>query len=87
LVLDPNHACIRAVFAYIELAALKVEIFTNLYDTFTMNTQELEFAVFCIENTADELALTGAEIYRLCTAAVTYTLQKILSLKKNEKYN
>jgi hypothetical protein len=50
-----------------------------------MNTQELEFAVFCIENTADELVLTGAEIYRLCTTAVTYTLQKILSLKKNEK--
>ena len=32
-----------------------------------MNTKELEFAVFCIENTADELALTGAEVYRLLT--------------------
>jgi hypothetical protein len=29
-----------------------------------MNTKELEFAVFCIENTADELGLTGVEIYR-----------------------
>jgi hypothetical protein len=32
-----------------------------------MNTKELEFAVFCIENTADELGVTGAEIYRLLT--------------------
>jgi hypothetical protein len=32
-----------------------------------MNTKELEFAVFCIENTADELGLSGAEIYRLLT--------------------
>jgi hypothetical protein len=77
LVLDPSQACIRAVFAYIGLATLKVEILVDLCDTFKMNTKELEFAVFCIENTADELALTGAEIYRLCTAAVTYTLPRI----------
>ena len=32
-----------------------------------MNTNELEFAVFCIENVAEELGLTGAEIYRLLT--------------------
>ena len=32
-----------------------------------MNTKELEFAVFCIENGADELGLTGAEIYRFLT--------------------
>jgi len=32
-----------------------------------MNVKELEFTVFCIENTADELALTGAEAYRLLT--------------------
>ena len=32
-----------------------------------MNTKELEFAVFCIENAADALGLTGAEIYRLLT--------------------
>jgi hypothetical protein len=32
-----------------------------------MNTKELEFAVFCIENVADELGLTGAAVYRLLT--------------------
>ena len=32
-----------------------------------MNPKELEFAVFCIENVADELGLTGAEIYSLLT--------------------
>jgi hypothetical protein len=32
-----------------------------------MTIKELEFAVFCIENTADELGLSGAELYRLLT--------------------
>jgi hypothetical protein len=32
-----------------------------------MNTKELEFAVFCIESVADELGLSGADIYRLLT--------------------
>jgi hypothetical protein len=32
-----------------------------------MTINELEFAVFCIENTADELGLCGAELYRLLT--------------------
>jgi hypothetical protein len=32
-----------------------------------MNTKELEFAVFCIENIAEHLGLTGDEIYRLLT--------------------
>jgi hypothetical protein len=29
-----------------------------------MNTKELEFAVFCIENVADALGLSGADVYR-----------------------
>ena len=32
-----------------------------------MNVKELEFAVFCIENTAEALGFTGAEIYRFLT--------------------
>jgi hypothetical protein len=32
-----------------------------------MNAKELEFTVFCIENVADELGLTGAEIYQFLT--------------------
>nr|AGS53847.1 hypothetical protein [uncultured bacterium contig00054] len=32
-----------------------------------MDTKELEFAVFCIENIAEHLGLTGDEIYRLLT--------------------
>ena len=32
-----------------------------------MNVKELEFAVFCIENVADELERTGAQAYRLLT--------------------
>ena len=30
-----------------------------------MNTKELEFAVFCIENVAEFLKLNGEEVYRL----------------------
>ena len=30
-----------------------------------MNTKELEFTVFCIENVAEQLGLSGAEIYKL----------------------
>ena len=30
-----------------------------------MNTKELEFSVFCIENIAERLGLRGDEIYRL----------------------
>jgi hypothetical protein len=41
---------------------------TSIHATLAlMNAKELEFAVFCIENTADELGLTGAEAYRLLT--------------------
>ena len=32
-----------------------------------MNSKELEFSVFCIENIADELGLDGEEAYRLLT--------------------
>jgi hypothetical protein len=32
-----------------------------------MNTSELEFAVFCIENIAENLGLVGDEIYKLQT--------------------
>ena len=32
-----------------------------------MNTKELEFTVFCIENTADKLGLKGEDVYRLLT--------------------
>ena len=32
-----------------------------------MNTKELEFAVFCIENVSEQLGLTGKEIYNLLT--------------------
>ena len=32
-----------------------------------MNTNELEFAVFCIENVSGHLGLTGDEIYKLLT--------------------
>ena len=30
-----------------------------------MNTKELEFTVFCIENVAERLGLNGAEVYKL----------------------
>ena len=30
-----------------------------------MNTKELDFTVFCIENVAEQLGLNGAEIYKL----------------------
>ena len=32
-----------------------------------MNTKELEFAVFCIENLAEYMGLKGDEIYKLLT--------------------
>ena len=32
-----------------------------------MNTKELEFAVFCIENVSERLGLTGKEVYNLLT--------------------
>jgi len=32
-----------------------------------MNTKELEFAVFCIENIAEYLGLKGEETYKLLT--------------------
>ena len=32
-----------------------------------MNKKELEFAVFCIENTAEYLGLKGDEVYKLFT--------------------
>ena len=32
-----------------------------------MNTKELEFAVFCIENIAEHLGLKGEESYKLLT--------------------
>jgi hypothetical protein len=32
-----------------------------------MNTKELEFAVFCVENVADECGRSGADVYRLLT--------------------
>ena len=32
-----------------------------------MNTNELEFTIFCIENTAEHLGLKGDEIYKLLT--------------------
>ena len=32
-----------------------------------MNSKELEFAVFCIENVAEYLGLKGDEIYKLLT--------------------
>jgi hypothetical protein len=32
-----------------------------------MNTKELEFTVFCIENIAEHLGLTGDEVYKLLT--------------------
>jgi hypothetical protein len=32
-----------------------------------MDTKELEFTVFCIENIAERLELTGDEIYKLLT--------------------
>ena len=32
-----------------------------------MNAKELEFTVFCIENVAEQLGLTGDEVYRLLT--------------------
>ena len=35
--------------------------------TWFMNTKELEFTVFCIENIAEKLGLKGDEIYRLLT--------------------
>ena len=33
-----------------------------------MNKNELDFAVFCIENVADHLNLNGADVYNLLTA-------------------
>ena len=32
-----------------------------------MNTRELEFSVFCIENVAERLGKNGEEVYRLLT--------------------
>ena len=32
-----------------------------------MNTKELEFSVFCIENVSEQLGRNGEEIYRLLT--------------------
>ncbi|MDR0497023.1 MAG: DUF3791 domain-containing protein [Treponema sp.] len=32
-----------------------------------MNTKELEFSVFCIENVAEQLGMDGDKIYRLLT--------------------
>ena len=32
-----------------------------------MNKKELDFAVFCIENTAEQLNLKGDEVYKLLT--------------------
>ena len=32
-----------------------------------MNYRELEFAIFCIENTADYLGLNGGDVYKLLT--------------------
>ena len=36
-------------------------------NTLFMNTKELEFVVFCIENVAEQLSLKGDEVYRLLT--------------------
>ena len=32
-----------------------------------MNEEELNFAIFCIENVAGELGITGDKVYRLLT--------------------
>ena len=32
-----------------------------------MDSKELEFSVFCIENVAEQLGLNGEEVYRLLT--------------------
>ena len=45
-----------------------------------MNTKELEFAVFCIENAADELGLTGAEIYSLLTKKAVFWMTTLFPL-------
>ena len=43
-------------------------IFAEFYEILLlMNTKELGFSVFCIENIAEHLDLTGGEIYRLLT--------------------
>ena len=45
----------------------------NTYSTatvkknFAMNADELNFAVFCIENIAERLKLSGGEVYKLLT--------------------